>query len=759
MSIEPAKKSQTHGASPQGSGLAFPAPVRNWRDYLLMIRERWLIGVSLGLLCACLYAFFSLQEPALYRATAKLMIETKQHRVVDIAEVVDTSMRSGSDLRAVLSEMNSRTFAQRVSDSFTEKEIARITQPYDTEESKGNLGSILSSVRINLPEGQVFYIQATHRDPEMAAMIANRYMTEYIQYLLERTSVGETSANQFLQAQADKLKEKVQQGELALEEFRRSNNTISLDESQDVITTRLQTLNSALTSARVEKLGIETQLQQVEEAQNNEQELTEIPVIAQYGDIVTLISNEQQLLSARKLLSHRYLERHPRMVENENQIEANRERIDKVAQQAIADLKGQLAAATRKFNNLQEEMAKAEQESFDLDQMRITYNSMRREVDSDRRLYQQILSRMNETTISAQLDNTNIRILDEALPPGAPFAPDRKTIITKSIGIFFILAIGVPILLELVNNRLHGYWDVHVFLQREMLGEVPRSNRVEPEKLPFAVRDDLNDSISESFRVLYGQITMLSEREYPKTILITSTVPGEGKSTVAANLAFTFAKHGKKVLLMDFDLRRPVIHRFYKMDNSDGLLSWWNTKREVQASLPLREDNDLGIVELQDNIWVLPSGGTSKNATEMLSSPRFDELIYQLKREFDLLIIDTPPAGIFVETLQLGEQVDEVVYIARQNSVNRNKAKRVLQDFDRIGVNVLGVILNSVKGAGAQRYGYYGYSYSSTDYVYRYYQRRDRKERKRDKRAEKEEEKKDSGDSKSDKKDNETLIS
>lgn len=739
----------------QGGGLAIPAPVRNWRDYLLMIRERWLIGVSLGLLVSCLYAFFSLQEPPLYRAIAKLIIETKTHRVVDIAEVVDNSVRSGNDMSFHLSQLRSRTFSQRVSDSFTEKEISRITTPYDTEESKGSLGSIIGQMQIYQPEGQVFYISATHRDPEMAALIANRFMTEYIQFLLERTSVGETSANQFLQAQADKLKEKVREGEQALEEFRRTNNTISLDEGQDVISSRLQTLNSALTAARVEKLNVETHLQQVEEAQKNGKDLTQIPVIAGYGSISVLIENEQALNANRKLLEHRYLERHPRMIENENELKANRERINKVVEQAIADLRSQLAGANRKFENLQQEMAKAEQDSFDLDQLRIAYNGMRREVDSDRELYQQILSRMNETTISAQLDNTNIRVLDEATPPGSPFAPDRKTIITKAIGVFFIIALGVPVLLELINNRLHGYWDVQVFLQREMLGEVPRSNRVEPEKLPMAVRDDLNDSISESFRVLYGQITMLSERDYPKAMLVTSTVPGEGKSTVVANLAFTFAKHGKRVLLLDFDLRRPVIHRFYQLENDNGLLNWWNAKKEVQASLPLLENPELGIRKLHDNIWVLSSGGTSKNATEMLSNPRFEELLFQLKREFDLVLLDTPPAGIFVETLQLGELVDEVVYIARQNSVNRNKAKRVLQDFDRIGVNVLGVILNSVKGAGAQRYGYYGYSYSSTDYVYRYYQRRDRKERKRsDKKEDKKEKKTDD-----DKKDKETLVS
>jgi len=738
----------------QGGSLAIPAPVRNWRDYLLMIRERWLIGVSLGLLFSCLYAFFSLQEPPLYQSTAKLIIESKAHRVVDITEVVDTTVRSGSDLSAHLSEMRSRTFRQRISDSFTEKEISRITQPYDTDKSKGNLGSILSQVSVYLPEGQVFYIQSTHRDPEMAALVANRFMSEYIQYLLERTSVGETSANQFLQAQADKLKNKVQEGEQSLEEFRRKHNTISLDENQDVISSRLQTLNAALTSARVEKLTIETHLQQVEEAQKSGQSLTEIPVIATYGSMATLVDQRQQIISTRQLLSHRYLERHPKMIDNQNQLDAIDERISKVADQAIADLRSRLAGANRKYDNLQEEMNKAEQESFNLDHLRITFNGMRREVDSDRSLYQQILSRMNETTISAQLDNTNIRILDEAVPAGLPFSPDRKKIITKAVGIFFAIAIGVPILLELINNRLHGYWDVNVFLQREMLGEVPRSNRIDPDKLPIAVRDDLNESISESFRVLYGQISMLSERDFPKAIIVTSTVPGEGKSTVVANLAFTFAKHGKKVLLMDFDLRRPVLHRFYQLDNSEGLLTWWNSKRSVNESVPLLEDKDLGITSLGDNIWLMGSGGTSKNATEMLSSPRFEELLFQLKREFDLVLFDTPPAGIFVETMQIGELVDEVVYVARQNSVNRNKAKRVLQDFDRIGVNVLGLILNSVKGSGAQRYGYYGYSYSSTDYVYRYYQRRDRKERKRDREKDKEDDKKDNN-----KKDDQTLVS
>lgn len=750
MSDQPARGVKSNLQNRNG-GLNIPAPVRNWRDYLLMIRERWLIGVSLGLLASCLYAFFGLQEPERYSSTATLLVESKVDRVIDINEVVDNRVNSSVELRNHLSQISSRNFAQRVSQSFTEKEVARLTRPYDTEKAKGSLGAALSGVSIRLPEGQVFHISATHRDPEMAALIANRYTTEYIQYLLERTSTGETSANQFLQAQADKLKQQVAAGEQALEEYRRANNMISLSENQDVINSRLQALNGALTGARVEKLNIETQLQQVQAALDNEDSLVQIPVIANYGSVNSLVESMQSLKTQRQLLSHRYLERHPKMVDNENEMKAVKEQIDAVVKRAIADLRSQLAGADRKFANLQEEMAKAEKESFNLDQLRITYNGMRREVDSDRALYQQILSRMNETTISAQLDNTNIRILDEAVPSGWPFAPDRKAIITKSVAIFFIIMIGVPILLELVNNRLHGYWDVQVFLQREMLGEIPRSNRIEPEKLPVAVRDDLNDSLSEAFRVLYGQMSMLSEQDYPKTILVTSTVPGEGKSTVAANLAFTFAKHGKKVILLDFDLRRPVLHRFYKCNNECGILTWWNTGRSVTDSLPLSQNKDLGVQPLADNLWILPSGGTSKNATEMLSSTRFEQLLFQLKKEYELIIMDTPPAGIFVETLQLGEIVDEVVYIARQNAVNRNKAKRVLQDYDKIGVKVLGIILNSVKGSGAQRYGYYGYSYSSTDYVYRYYQRRDRKERKESKPDDK-------SDSK-DKKKDETLVS
>ncbi|MEO0794578.1 MAG: polysaccharide biosynthesis tyrosine autokinase [Verrucomicrobiota bacterium] len=731
-------KNQSPAGPAAKGGLAIPAPVRNWRDYLLMIRERWLIGMSLGLLASCLFAYFGLREAPMYRSSATLMIESKADRVVDIKEVVDTTVRSGSELQNHLSQMRSRSFSQRVVQSFSEREAGRITEPYHTEKSRAGVGGVVArSMDIRLPAGQVFYFESKHRDPEMAALIANRYVNEYIQFLLERTTVGETSANQFLQAKADELKKQVKDGEQRLEDFRRTNNMVSLDESQNVIAARLQSLNGALTSARVSRLEIESKLQQVEAAKTEGVELLDIPVIAQYGNIPELVQTHQGLVAERKILGERYLERHPKMIDNSNRMEVNQDRIENVVDQAISDLTNQLSGANRQFDNLKQEMANAEQESLDLDEMRISYNAIAREVDSSRKLYNQILSRMHETTISAQLDNTNVRILDEAVSAGRPFSPDRKGIITKAVGLFFIVFIGAPILLELVNNRLHGYWDIHVFLQREMLGEIPRSNRVDPDKLPVAVRDELNDSISESFRVLYGQITMLSERDFPKSILITSTVPGEGKSTVISNLAQTFAKHGKKVVLIDFDLRRPVIHRYYQTDNEGGLMSWWNSHRSVQESIPLKQDPDLAMKEMDTNLSVLTSGGSSKNATELLSDPKFSELLFQLKKEFDLVLIDTPPAGIFVETLQLGELVDEVIYIARQNAVNRNKAKRVLQDFDRIGVSVLGIILNSVKGSGAQRYGYYGYSYSSTDYVYRYYQRRDRKEKKNDKKPSK----------------------
>jgi len=214
---------------------------------------------------------------------------------------------------------------------------------------------------------------------------------------------------------------------------------------------------------------------------------------------------------------------------------------------------------------------------------------------------------------------------------------------------------------------------------------------------------------------------MNSQTEYPKTILITSAIPSEGKSLISANLAYSCANHGRRTVLVDFDLRRPGLHKFCGIENKTGLVSLVNvasSKENLKNSI-----ND-SVQEIHPNLFILPSGGKTRAATEMLEQKEFDIVHNELKEMFDVIIVDSPPIGLFPDSLAIARKVDDVLFVTRYGKVSRKIAKNLVENLEETGVNVLGVVLNDLpqkKAPGYYYSGYYGYGYFRYKYYNKYY--------------------------------------
>ena len=255
-----------------------------------------------------------------------------------------------------------------------------------------------------------------------------------------------------------------------------------------------------------------------------------------------------------------------------------------------------------------------------------------------------------------------------------------------------------------------------------MLGGIPKISDVDENQRPLIVGNDLDDGLTESFRSMYSKIQMNSLVDHPKCILITSAIPSEGKSLISANLAYCCANHGRKTVLVDFDLRRPGLHKICDLDNKKGLVSLVN----CASSQPEKLKNELlsTVVEIHPNLFILPSGGKTRAATEMLEQIGFDLVSQDLRSEFDVIIIDSPPIGLFPDSLAIARKVDEVLFVTRFGKVSRKIAKSLVNDLEATGVNVLGVVLNDLphkKTPGYYYSGYYGYGYFRYKYYNKYY--------------------------------------
>lgn len=682
-----------------------------------MIRERWLLGLATAVILVGLLAFHQLRKPKVFEAKSSLLFESTKPQVVDIKEVVDTSIHSATvetTLQTHIGQIQSTSFYTYVENTFTEEEKEKIKMPYRQPEQPDQPEPVLSGIvypgiQVSLNRGTyIVTISSRHRDPEIAALIANRYATEYIDYNRERTASGNDSALTFLQNQKKELLAKVEASDKALQDFRLKHNLVSLEENQNIVLRRLSTLSAQLMDARVDRLALESQLEHVEKYLVNDESLLEIEFIANHGSLRDLHIQLEKLEAERILLEERYLENHPKVIENTRVIESTQKQLRENTQTAVTELLSRHQAAVNHEANLEEALAAAEEESLALEEIAAQFNVLQRQAESSRDAYAKIVDRLNETTIASELDHINIKLVDAAGLPHMPVEPNLQKIILQSAFLGCFIFLGLPLGLGLLDQKLKAAWEVELLLGLPLLGEIPRMTSLKKRDRPHIIAQGREHAACEAFKGIFSQLQLKAPVRDPSTILFTSTVPGEGKSLVVSNLAATFANHGKRTLLIDCDFRRPALHYYYERKNDRGIIRWLEMDEpEIET---LHPDEALDILPLGHKLHLLRAGGESRNPTEMFNLAKFRNLFADLKEDYDVLLVDTPPVGIFPDALLLAPLCDQVLYVCQFNRVNKTQIRKFMEKVEMSKVEVGGLILNSIPtGRTSTYYDYYGY--------------------------------------------------
>ncbi len=708
------------------------------RHVLMVVRERWLGAAGLALVLCALVGFGLLSRPAVYAAKSLLLVERSNDRVVDIKQVVDNTVE-GSLTDALLlthiEQLQSHTFFQRVVTSLSPKEVAAVLAPYQKAEAAaaGELtpderaaqieGFLEKNLKVERA-GRTLLITLTlrHRDARMAQWLVNRVCEQYILHLIDRSSSSNTAAISFLREQAEELRKKVETSERDLQAYRTKYNLVSLEENQNIVVERLKALSSAVTQARMARLAVETRLAQVETVLKGGADVLQLASLAEFAGFAAAQKEIDQLQAQRAVLAERYGARHPQMSDNARALAAREKLREQQLAAALADIRNQREKAETSEGQLGAELAEAEKASLRLDQLSIGYNVLRREVETNRQTYTQIIARQNETGISSQLQNTNIKIVDRAGLPVKPVDPNPKKVGLIVVLLFGATFFGYALAADLLDNRIKAWWDVEQYLGTTLLAEVGSVRKVPEADRGWIVAKDLDEHAAESFRGLHSQLQLSSKIELPKTLIVTSTMPGEGKSFVATNLAASFAAHGKRTLLIDGDFRRPTLHRVAQVDNKCGTLMWLAQPGTAAFSL---EDPALGLVAVHPHLHLLRTGGVSRKVSEMLEGRRLLDLFEALQRSFDVVIIDTPPAGVFPDAEAFAPLADELIYVCRFAGPSRANVRQVLQRLRKTNLAFPGVVLNAMPAnrGGSQYYSGYGY-YGSRQYAEYYNEKR-----------------------------------
>ncbi len=717
------------------------------RDLVNIIWQRWILASSMGFTLAALFAIFLLNQTAQYTAEASIVVELNADNVVNVQEVVESGVQNSSLLSSAMNthieRLKSRMMAQNVLDTLSDHQLKQLVSSFIDQSDEIKEGEPLPDASIFLagemldvslkPDSQVLRIAYTHTDRHLAKLIADRYASRYIRMQLELRGESTDQAVEFLDEQAYELRARLEAEEEALQEYRDKNDLVTVEQNQLVVTERLRDLNSVITAARVRMLSAESRMKQIDAAEGQLDQLMNIPFIGGRSNIERIYSDLQALKTESDVLSGTYLERHPKAVENLTKQRA----VDKVLWLAIRQASNEVDIERQttidELESLQSKLDEAEYEARRLESLSIEYRVLARKVDAQREIFDRITSRFNETSIAQQMNLTTMRILDYAALPNKPVWPDTKKIALASIFIFLALFIGIPFGVEFFDNRLRTFADIEGFAGKLILGDIPEIQGVT--ELEIAqIANNLNKDMAECFRSIFGFIRLnAGELLSPHTFLFTSSVPSEGKSVVVSNMGYVFSAHGFKTILVDFDLRRPSVHKYNDMNNLKGLVEWFRSGDPLADDIML--DPFLGIRKVPDagDFYILTSGGSTRQASEIIGHDRMDLLISRLRQEFDIILFDTPPVGVFQDAIIAADYADHSIFVARQNATTRQKTRHSISLMDRSEAPVLGVAFNGVKdvkvaaGLGgsygnSESYGaQYSYSYGRSSDRYKEY--------------------------------------
>lgn len=681
---------------------------RTFQDYLLIFRERiwYIVVVFLVIFSSTLVYTFS--QTKIYESAATVQIFRSDPKIMNVQAVMDNDIRSAEDLNTQVKILESNVLIQKVADRLTGEDLRQFLAPYE-KEGKGDpisAPNIIGTNRKIAPQRQTLIIAVVYQHPDrfMAAKIANLFVDEYIAYNA-RVRIDESmKAVEDLKVRVEQQRKKVDELAVNLQNYREKNNLVSLDERKDIVTEKLKALNAYVTQTTTRLKDAEIRRNQVKERQASGGLLTDLSFIISQpliGQLMSQIASQKINLAQ---LKDRYKDKHPVMMEATNSYAQTERELQKAIDSAIATVETEYQSALANDKEARAQLAAQENESLGLDRYAVEYDNMQRDLKINEGILQAIVARTRETSMTSTLETQNARILDRAGAANSPSSPK----VAMNLGLGFaggvFLGIGFAFLVAFIDDRVKSSFDIESVVGLPLVGIIPQIKRMEQSEKAQIVVTNADRQVAESFLTLHSSLRLKDESKNAKCFLTTSTVPGEGKSFITTNLALTFAAHGERVVIVDCDLRKPNIHKSFKVENLKGLIDVCTDAATL---------DDVIMRNIQPGLDIIPAGGRAKNPTHILNSKQFELVVSELRKRYDRVFFDTPPLAAVSDALIVLPLVDGSIFTIYFNKVRRKAAQFSAKKLIEANVPCYGAVLNGLNLAVS---GYYYAQYYDKSY-------------------------------------------
>lgn len=686
----------------------FAALYRN-RFYVLGIM---LVAILLG------FATIFLATPR-YRATASVQIDQRTSKVLgtEDADPIQAGTEADRFLQTQVDILNSRAIAIRVaqdlklfgSDRFLAAMGAKPSVPDDAGRRRVTvLGLLQGNLHVTLPRNsRVVQISFDSRDPSVAAEVANTYSTSFIYSNLQRRFSASQYSREFLERQLAQTKARLEQSERGLIAYARSAGLIDASAGsagaagaegpRSLVTANLVDLNQAYAAARAARIQAQQRWEEASAAP-----LMSLPEVLGNPAVQQLTQRRAELQGELEQLRQRLKPDHPTVKQEQAQIQALEEQIRDLANGLLTSLRNQFRIAEKQENALQTNLTTLKGQTLAEQNRGIQYNILKREVDTNRELYNGLLQRYKEVSAEAGITSNNVTVVDTAEAPRVPIWP--RPMINLALAILVGLAVAAAFVLakEKLDDVVRAPTDVETKLGVPLLGIVPL---LKGGQTPLEALREPRSAMVEAHHTIRTALELASDQGLPRTVLITSSRQGEGKSTSSYALARDLASSGRRVLLIDADLRKPSLHRLLGTDNARGL-----------STVLARRDNAAEAVRKMDDAGLdfLSSGPIPPDPGQLLSGGTLPAVLEAFGREYDAVILDGPPLLALSDAVRLGATVGATIFVVEANGSHHGSVKHALRRLFASHAQVAGAILTKYDakqaGYGATDYGYYSYN-------------------------------------------------
>ena len=699
-----------------------------WDYWPILLRHKWMI-LSAVVVAMAMGLVIAVTTTPIYEAVGRVVINREG---ADAAGLKSADASTGDDDYMV--SMDTQTHVLQ-SDAIAKLVIAKLnldsnpafagkgaaprntsdpsplqSRTIDSGTEAGLVGKFHRSLQISsIPRTRLLEIRFSSSDPALAAKVVNTVIDTYIEQNYKTHLDATTRTSDWLTQQLSELQMKVQESQEKLVRYQKDHGILGIDEKENIITSKLDELNKELTSAEADRMQKESVYRL---ASSGDPDL--LSNLDPTSPLIKLRSQEEDLHRQRAEASVKFQPTYPKVAELDNELAAVEADIKIEVNRLAAKYKKDYLTALERERLLRASLENQKNEENQLNESAIEYSLLKRDLESNRQLYEGLLQKLKEAGVMTGLRSSNVRIVDPASPPTAPSSPNIPRNLAMSLLLGLAGGVSLAFILESRDDSVHSLEQAQLIASLPPLAVIPlanRSLRSLPEKsrrgegAPAAASASRPKSqIAEAYRALRTSILLSRAGQAAKVLMVTSALPQEGKTTTSVNLAIVLAQHDARVLLIEGDMRRAGISPIFGMRSEEGLSTVLTQNTPTESAI----QDVPGI----PNLFLMPAGPAPPNPAVLLGSSRTRDMLAALESKFDYIIIDTPPVLSVTDAVLLSKLADATVLVIRAGATSKAALRRACDVLSQVDARTIGLVLNACDAHEPDQY-YYGGRYRS----------------------------------------------